>query len=85
MNFGIKTIILGSVLLLLMVSIVLQGYTMYSISNAKKYEIDATSRAVTTEGVQAVKFWESYRTFFVGPTVINLIGMALMATLYVMV
>lgn len=85
MKFGMKTIILGSVLLLLMVSIVLQGYTMYSISNAKKYEIDATSKAVITEGVQAANFWESYRTYFVGPTVTNLIGMALLATLYVMI
>ncbi|GBN19741.1 hypothetical protein AVEN_261813-1 [Araneus ventricosus] len=83
MKFGFKTVILGSVLVLLLVSLVIQGYVMYTISNAKKFEVNS-AKLMTAEGVNAADFWTAKRTLFVGPMVINLIGMGLLTTLYVM-
>ncbi|GFX84779.1 hypothetical protein TNCV_125471 [Trichonephila clavipes] len=84
MKFGIKTIIIGAVLVMLIVSVVIQSYVMYQMSNATLYDIDGTTKVVKTNGVEAQKFWISNRILFVGPTVGNLMGMMLLGILYVM-
>ncbi|GFT14696.1 uncharacterized protein NPIL_137101 [Nephila pilipes] len=83
MKFGIKTIIIGAVLVLLVVSVVIQGYVMYQISNAENFKEDNAGKVITT-GVEAQTFWVTNRLLFVGPTVGNLIGKVLLGTLYVM-
>lgn len=83
MKFGIKTVILGSVLMLLMVSLVMQGYVMYSIRSAQKFVVDSSDK-VTTKGVNAAEFWENKQFLFIGPSVISLVAMGLLATMYIM-
>ncbi|GBL60639.1 hypothetical protein AVEN_122728-1 [Araneus ventricosus] len=83
MKFGIKNIILGSVLVLLLVSVGFQAYVMIGIRGAKKFVYDAT-KVISVEGVNAADYWENNSTFFIGPTAMNLIAMGLWATLFIM-
>lgn len=83
MIFGIKTVILGLVLVLLLASLVMQGYVMLTMRSAAKFEHDSTDKKTKT-GVNAADYWENKRVFLIGPSVINLIAMGLLATLYIM-
>lgn len=83
MNFNLRNVVLVVVLTLLFVSVVVQLYTMYTIANAKAYEIDA-GNIVKERGVGAQDYWGSNKSKFFYPTVGNLIGMALLGLILVM-
>lgn len=71
-------------MVLLLVSVGFQAYVMIGIRGAKKFEYNATTKLISVEGVNAVDYWKNNSTFFIGPTVMNLIAMGLLATLFIM-
>lgn len=81
-GFGFSTIILGFVLVTLIVSVGLIAFTMYKLSVAPEYVIDA-SKKVTTEGLSAKQFWTDSRLTLVVPTVSNVLSMILIGVLLV--
>lgn len=67
--FTFKNIILSGVLVLLLASVVLQAYNMYTLSNAAATGTD---------------FWKTNKVTFYIPPVVNLVGMAFVGVLFVM-
>lgn len=82
LNF--KSILCATSLVLMLVSVAVMAYNMYCMAYATPFAIDPTSKAVTTQGVQAHEFWTNRKYWLVGPTVCNLMGMALVGMLLVM-
>ena len=82
--FGLKNLILVSVLVLLLVSAVLQMYVMYKMSTAQAYVVDAVAKTFTTQGVDAAQFWNSNLWFIAAPSAGSVISMALLGVLFVM-
>lgn len=80
---GFSTILLIAVLILLTVSVAVQGYVMWSISSQEAYELN-TEQKVTTKGVDATEFWKSKKIIMIVPTVTNVLGMALLGLMLAM-
>lgn len=82
-GFGFSTIILGFVLVTLIVSVGLIAFTMYKISTAPDYVIDATNNTVKTTGISAKAFWDDNKLMLLIPTVSNILSIILLGVLTV--
>lgn len=87
-GLGFKPILFASILIMMLISVVLMGVTMYSLANSESFELDTTTvvgkTVVTKDGMEAAEYWEKYKMWMITPTVCNVIGMALIGLLYVM-
>lgn len=83
--FGIKNLIFVSTLVMLLASVLLQGYVMYSLATSKKFEYKSGSTTeVEDKGVEAADFWTDKQMWIIAPSAGNLISMALLGVLFVM-
>ncbi|GIY04394.1 hypothetical protein CDAR_54251 [Caerostris darwini] len=85
-GFGFASILFVSVLILMLISVIMMAYVMYACANAKPFELDTQLNVTTVkqDGVEAHEFFASHKVWMIGPTVCNLIGIALMGLLFVM-
>lgn len=79
---NLKSLLIGALLILLLVSIVVQALTTYWLMSSEKFTWDSTTPALSTKkGVEAAAFWEGKKIYVLTPTILNIMGALLVVTL----